>query len=243
VSETPDYESAYRDLRLRVTDVLRLADRVALDAVAPATPEWRVRDVAAHLAGVCDDVVHGRMADVAATGSLLVEVNRLDRVNDWTDAQVARRAEWSIDRVLDDWAEQAVQVEATMNALHPAIGQMVVDAVTHEHDIRGGLGTPGARDSAAMVIAVTWLLHPLSKRLKNDDLGTLRIEHEGGVVELGAGTPVTQLSTTRFEIVRAVTGRRSMAQIDAMGWNGPLDSSVLILASELFPPRTTNLVE
>ena len=243
MKDVPDYESAYRDLRVRLTDVLASADQAALDAVAPATPEWRVRDVAAHLAGVCDDFVHGRMADVAATGSLLVAVSSLERVNDWTDAQVARRAEWSIDQVLDDWAEQAVQVEATMNALHPAIGQMVVDAVTHEHDIRGGLGMRGGRNSPAMVIAVDWLLYPLSKRLKNDGLGTLRIQHEGGVAELGAGAPVTRLGTTRFEFVRAVTGRRSMAQMRAMGWDGPLDPRVLILASDLFSPRPTDLVE
>jgi hypothetical protein len=130
-----------------------------------------------------------------------------------------------------------------MNALHPAIGQMVTDAVTHEHDIRGGLGIPGARDSVAMVVAVDWALHLLSRRLTRDGLGTLRIEHEGGVIELGGGEPVTRLRTTRFEIARAVTGRRSPAQIQAMDWDGPLDPMVLVLAPELLPARTTALVE
>ncbi len=243
MSDIPDYESAYRDLRVRVTDLLRSAEPAALDAVAPATPEWRVRDVASHLAGVCDDAVHGNMGGVVAQGELLVTVNNAERVNNWTDAHVTKRADWPIDQVLDDWAEHAVQVEASMNALHPAIGQMVADAVTHEHDIRGGLETPGARDSAAMVIAVDWVLRLLSKRLTRDALGTLRIEHEGSGVELGAGEPVTRLGTTRFEIARVVTGRRSMAQIHAMGWDGPLDPSVLVLAPELLPPRTTDLVE
>jgi hypothetical protein len=243
VSDIPDYESAYRDLRVRVTDLLRSAEPAALDAVAPATPEWRVRDVAAHLAGVCDDAVHGNMGGVVAHGELLVTVNDPEGVNNWTDAQVTKRADWPIDQVLDNWAEHALQVEASMNALHPAIGQMVADAVTHEHDIRGGLGTPDARDSAAMVIAVDWALRLLSKRLTSEGLGTLRIEHEGGLVELGAGEPVTQLGTTRFEIARAVTGRRSMAQIHKMSWDGPLDPSVLVLAPELLPPRTTDLVE
>jgi len=243
VSDIPDYESAYRDLRVRVTDLLRSAEPAALDTVAPATPEWLVRDVAAHLAGVCDDAVHGNMGGVVAQGDLLVTVSKPGRVNDWTDAHVTKRADWPIDQVLDDWAEHAVQVEASMNALHPAIGQMVADAVTHEHDMRGGLGTPGARDSVAMVIAVDWVLRLLSKRLTREALGTLRIEHEGSVVELGAGEPVTRLGTSRFEIARAVTGRRSMAQIHAMGWDGPLDPSVLVLAPELLPPRTTDLVE
>lgn len=207
MSDIPNYESAYRDLRVRVTDLLRSVEPTALDAVAPATPEWRVRDVAAHLAGVCDDAVHGNMGGVVAQGELLVTVNNPERVNNWTDEHVTKRADWPVDQVLDDWAEHAVQVETSMNALHPAIGQMVADAVAHEHDIRGGLG------------------------------------HESGGGEVGAGEPVTRLGTTRFEIARAVTGRRSMAQIHAMGWDGPLDPSVLVLAPELLSPRTTDLVE
>lgn len=243
MSDIPDYASAYRELRVRVTDLLRSVEPEALDAIAPATPEWRVRDVAAHLAGICDDAMHGNMGGVASAGGLLVSVGDETRVNDWTDAQVAKRADWPIDRVLDDWAEHAVQIEATMNALHPAIGQMVADAVTHEHDMRGGLGTAGARSSTAMVIAVNWMLRTLSKRLTKDGRGTLRIEHEGGDIALGDGDPVTRLRTTRFEIARVATGRRSMAQIRAMDWDGPLDPGVLLLAPDFFPAREADLVE
>ena len=243
MAEVPDYASAYRELRVRVTDLLRSVEPDGLEAVAPATPEWRVCDVAAHLAGICDDAVHGNMGDVASGGGLLVSVGDATRVNDWTDAQVAKRADWPIDRVLEEWAEHAVQIEATMNSLHPAIGQMVADAVTHEHDIRGGLGTPGARASTAIVVAVNWMLWPLSKRLTKDALGTLRIEHEGGDVAFGDGDPVTRLRTTRFEIARVATGRRSMKQIQAMDWDGPLDPGVLLLAPDFFPPRSADLVE
>jgi hypothetical protein len=244
MTDGPDYGSAYRELRLRLTDLLRSAEPAALDTIAPATPEWRVRDVAAHLAGICDDAVHGNMGDVASTGgSLLVGVNDPTLVNNWTDLQVAKRADWPIEQVLDNWAEHAVQLEPTMNHLHPAIGQMVADAVTHEHDIRGGLGTPGARDSTALEIAFNWVLHPLSRQVEKDALGTLLIEHEHGEVALGAGDPVTRLRTTRFEIARVVTGRRSMAQIQAMDWHGPLDPGVLLLAPDFYPPRATALVE
>ena len=242
MSDVPDYESAYRDLRLRVSDLLRSAEPAALDAIAPAAPDWRVRDVAAHLAGVCDDAVHGNLGDVSG-GSLLVAVDNPERVNEWTDTHVTKRADWPIEQVLDDWAEHAGEIEPTMNALHPAIGQMLADAVTHEHDIRGGLGAPGARDSIALVLAVDWALRMLSWRLEHDGLGTLRIQLEDGIVELGTGEPVTSLTTTRFEIARAVTGRRSMEQIQAMAWDGPLDPGVLVLAPQLLTPRTTDLVE
>ena len=244
MSETPDYGGAYRDLRVRVTDLLRSVPPADLDAIAPATPEWRVRDLAAHLAGVCDDGLHGNLGSVTSAGSdLVVGVDDPEAVNSWTDVHVTKRADWPIEQVLDNWAELAEQVEPTLNALHPAIGQLLADAVTHEHDIRGGLGKPGDRDSAAMVIGVDWLLRLMSKLLKRDIDGTLRIEHEDGAVDIGTAEPVTVLRTTRFEILRVVTGRRSMEQMRAMDWNGPLDPSVLIVAPGLYPPRATDLIE
>jgi uncharacterized protein (TIGR03083 family) len=231
-------------MRVRVTDLLRSVPPADLDAIAPATPEWRVRDLAAHLAGVCDDGLHGNLGSVPSGGpDLVIGVDDVEAVNSWTDVQVTKRADWPIEQVLDNWAELAEQIEATMNALHPAIGQMLADAVTHEHDIRGGLGQPDARDSAAMVIAGDWLLRLMSKLLGPGIEGTLRIEHEGGTVDIGTGEPVTTLRTTRFEILRVVTGRRSMEQMRAMDWNGPLDPSVLIVAPTLYPPRPTNLIE
>ena len=55
---------AYRALRERVSELVRAADPTALDAVAPATPEWRVRDVFAHMVGVNSDIVSGTLAGV-----------------------------------------------------------------------------------------------------------------------------------------------------------------------------------
>src|SRR5207245_2381392 len=65
---------AYLALRGRVREVVESADREALDAIVPATPEWRARDVLAHLVGVADDVVNGRLDGIAT--------------DPWTRAQV-----------------------------------------------------------------------------------------------------------------------------------------------------------
>jgi len=229
VSEVPDYESAYRDLRVRVTELLRDAGSDELERFAPATPQWRVRDIAAHLGGVCDDIAHGNMDGVGS--------------NPWTDAQVAKRADWPIEQLLDDWAEHSTAIESSLHALHPAIGQMLADAVTHEHDIRGALASPGARDSEALVIGVDWSLPIISARLVREGSGTLRIEHEVGVEELGEGEPVTRLRADRFELARAMTGRRSRAQMEAMDWDGPLDRSALVLALDVFTPPAADLIE
>ena len=229
MSDSPDYASAYRGLRTRVTELVRSADASALNRTAPATPDWRVRDIVAHMAGVCDDVSNGNMDGVAS--------------DPWTDAQVAKRADWDIDQILDEWEEHSAKVEAVMNDLGPAVGQMLADAATHEADIRGALGVPGGRESDATIIGVDWGLTVLRARLAGKGLGTLRIQHEGGVTEIGEGEPVTRLNATRFEIGRAMTGRRSHAQVRALDWDGPLDPDALNLEPKLFMPPAADLIE
>jgi hypothetical protein len=210
--------------------LLRNADPAALDAIAPATPAWRVRDIAAHIAGVCDDVANGNLDGVTS--------------DDWTDAHVTKRRDWPIDRVLADWDEHATKVERSINDVGPAAGQMLADAATHEQDIRGALGVPGGRDSDAAVIGVDWALETLGMRLASQNLGTLRLEFpEGDVKEIGVGEPLTRLRASRFDVGRAMTGRRSAAQIRALDWDGPLDAEELVLARPLFTPPTVDLVE
>jgi len=224
-----DYSGAYRDLRVRVSDLVRAANDTELAKVAPATPEWRVRDVLAHMVGVCDDVSNGNLAGVAT--------------DDWTDAQVVKRRDWSLEEILADWDNNATRLEVGMNDLGPAIGQMLADASTHEQDIRGALGAPGGRDAEALVIGVEWGLDVLGQRLAQDGLGTLRVEHEDGTSNVGEGDPVTRLQASRFEVGRAMTGRRSRAQMHAMSWDGPLDPEALLLAVAIFTPPEHDLVE
>jgi hypothetical protein len=67
----------HADLRARVVDLLETVEPAVLDRPAPATPAWRVRDVVAHMVGVADDVVSGRLDGIAS--------------DPWTGGQVERR--------------------------------------------------------------------------------------------------------------------------------------------------------
>ena len=112
----------------------------ALDQIAPATPEWRVHDVLAHLVGVTDDVVNGRLDGIAS--------------DPWTAAQVDARRDRSVAELLAEWDERraAVRDGARRRAARVG-GQALFDAATHEHDLRHALGAPGARDCDAVAIA------------------------------------------------------------------------------------------
>ena len=130
-----------------------------------------------------------------------------------------------------------------MNDLGPAIGQMLADATTHEFDVRGALGEQGGRDSKALVVGLGWAIdESLGPRFTRDGLGTLRIEHEAGTDTAGSGDPITTVSASRFELVRAMAGRRSRAQMAAFDWDGPLDPAELLLA-DFFTPPSADLVE
>jgi uncharacterized protein (TIGR03083 family) len=221
-----DYAAAYGELRQQM--LVLLADRTdaELEKVAPATPQWRVRDVVAHLGGVCDDIANGNMDGVAS--------------DPWTQAQVDKRAEWPFPRVLDDWSEHAAVVEPLMNSFGQPIGQMIFDAWTHEQDVRGALDAPGGRDTPAMEISWAWLVE--TNQASATKPGGLLVVTEAGSDLLGQGEPSATLRTTRFEFLRAVTGRRSRAQVRA------LDSDVVALddmlfVSDFFRPANDDIIE
>src|SRR2546430_15013614 len=84
-----DYAQTYGALRSRVSDLVRGADDEQLQRHTPAAPEWRVRDVVAHLSGITADINAGNLDGVAT--------------DPWTARQVDARRDWSIEQVLDEW--------------------------------------------------------------------------------------------------------------------------------------------
>jgi hypothetical protein len=227
-TEPADCAAAYRALRARVSELVRAADPAALDTIAPATPEWRVRDVLAHVSGVNTDIVNGNLTGVASDA--------------WTDAQVATRRDWSIDAILEEWETTGSAVEANAAMLGPAAGQWVYDACTHEHDIRSALGAAGARESDAVAIAFEWGTDRLGDVLDHEGTNGLVLDTEAGAKTVGAVEPRASVQVSRFEVIRAMTGRRSAAQIEAYGWAG-MPSPEQLTLRPMFTPRASDFVE
>jgi len=222
---TEEHAPSYQELRVRVTELVRETDPEVLDRPAPATPEWRVRDVVAHLAGVTDDVVNGRMEGIAS--------------DEWTAAQVDKRRDLSVDEILADWEEWSPGFEQLLAAGPMEItGQALYDAVTHEHDIRHAVGRPGARDSKAINDGWDWLVAVRTAR----GAPPIRFVTEQGEQVSGAGDPVLTVRASRFELVRATTGRRTREEIDAYLWEPRADAALLISAP-FFTMRTQSLGE
>jgi hypothetical protein len=62
------------------------------------------------------------------------------------------------------------------------------------------------------------------------------------VCVIGSGAPSAILRASRFELLRAMTGRRSQAQVRAFAWEGQADPERLLLAP-FFQPPADDLVE
>ena len=216
---------AYRELRERVSALVRDASPGALDVSSAATPEWRVHDVLAHMVGVTNDIVNGRMEGIASDA--------------WTQAQVDPRGAVSLDELLAEWDEFGPHFEAMLTAAPAEIsGQALFDAGTHEHDIRHALGEPGARDSDAVAIGYSW---SIGVRTRNEAPAICFVtEYESATA--GAGKTIATVEATRFEFFRAFAGRRTVEEIEHYGWEPDAHPELLLVAS-FFAMRTSSLGE
>ena len=218
----------YRQVRTEVLAVARERED-DLDRWAPATPAWRVRDVLAHLAGVCDDILHGNLAGVATDG--------------WTAAQVEKRRSWPAAAVLDDWDEHGREVDAIIDgAPSDAWGQLLFDAWTHGQDVRGALGAPGGRDSAIAARAYDWMANGLDQRDRAEGRAALSLVTETATRDVGVPPAAATVRTARFELLRGVTGRRSVPQMQRWAWTGAPQPERLVLAP-IFRPAAADLRE
>lgn len=195
--------AAYVELRDRLLGLLGELEESDGDRPVPACPDWTVRQVVAHLVGVPEDILAGRLEGVASEA--------------WTQAQVDRHAGRTLAELRTTAAELAPAFDPVLELVPaPMNSQLVMDAVTHEHDLREAVGRPGAQDSSAVDVACAWLLQ--SFRMPDDVVGR--------IVGSGAST---------FTVMRAMSGRMSIAAMDEAGLPGP-EIARALAGSPLVPP-------
>ena len=180
---------SYIALRARVIDLLRSTPESSGNIVVPCTPAWTVRQLAAHLVGVPEDVLAGRMEGVTTDA--------------WTHAQVERYGELTLTELAELFESSAPKIDAIIhNFPQPIISQFVMDAVTHEQDMRSALGVPGGRDSKAIEVGVGFFLN-------------LFETNDPPLFDALVNTRVSQ-----WDVLRSVTGRRTVEQMNALGLDG-----------------------
>ena len=194
----PDDEvvTAYTSLRSRVVDLVRAKPADTVDRPVPHCPSWTVGDLLAHMVGAPEDILAGRLDGVATDA--------------WTQAQVDRHRGESLDDLADAWVSTAQEFDVVLPMIPaPMNSQLVLDATTHEHDLRHALGVPGARDDLAVTVALGFVLHTADE------------------ASPGLAGQLLSSGIDDFDLLRACSGRRSREQIAALGFDPDLAATMV----------------
>jgi uncharacterized protein (TIGR03083 family) len=199
--------AAYTGGRGRITRLVAGLDEQGAATIVAGCPEWTVKDVVAHLTGICSDILAGNIEGVAT--------------DPWTAAQVDVRRPLPLAQLVAEWDEVGPQIEAMLPSFPPEPAtQLITDLTTHEHDLRGALGRPGARDSDAVAIGLAFTAPNFLTSITDRDLPALSLRAGDSEWAADGARPAVSVSADRFELLRALTGRRSASQLRRLKWDG-----------------------
>lgn len=216
------YAEAFVASRSAVATLARSLPEESWNANSPLTPNWRVRDVLAHLVGVSEDIMSGRFPG--------------DDMEEWTADHVERARGDSVADLAARW--KGTGIEAGFNEM---FAQMLFDQISHEYDIRYALGVLGDHDTPGVRLTLTF-----AKRIMRGTRAcTLFLDDEVYVARgSDESTDEITLRTTHFEYLRAVTGRRSEDQVFAMDWTGDVPYvRQQLFGNGFFTPSAFDVVE
>jgi len=218
--DAADLARMYRETRERLTALVAGLDEVELGTPVPACPGWSVADVIGHLAAIPEDALAGRLTGPPSEEETAAQVNRF-RGRPMT-------------QTLAGWTDLAPRFEEVVAAFK--VWPAVIDVASHEQDIRGAVGQPGARDTEVIREMSGWLLTRLSPPVR------LRVAVEGTRIRVGPdGEPVLGLTTTWYEAFRWRMGRRSRDQLAALDWSG--DPGPVLDHLVIFGPARADIIE
>ena len=204
----PDAEVvlAYLEFRDRIVSLIREIPESQASFSVPLCPNWEVSSLISHIVGVPEDILAGRMEGVTTDA--------------WTQAQVDRHEGESLSQLAGALLATATEFDVLLPHIpSPVNSQLVMDAVTHEHDLRHAVGRSDAQDSLAVTVALGWLLNMVEGKAP------------------GRAQELSDSGVSRFQLVRCLTGRRSIDQMNQLGLDGNAIAA-LLKGTPLIPPDT-----
>lgn len=201
-----DVVQAYLEFRERVVGLIREIPESQASLSVPLCPDWEVSGLISHIVGVPEDILAGRMEGVTTDA--------------WTQAQVDRHEGESLSQLADALLSTATEFDVLLPHIpSPINSQMMMDAVTHEHDLRHAVGRADAQDSLAVNVALGWLLNMV----------------EGKVP--GRAQELSDSGVSRYELMRSLSGRRSIEQMNQLELDGS-QIAALLKGTPMVAPHT-----
>ena len=218
---------AYEGLRRTFIALARRLAPEDLERTVPATPAWTVHDVLAHVVGITADLNASEFGDGDA--------------DDWTARQVEVRRGRAVEELVDEWNVEAPAFEGGLELFGNEVGMHYVgDLAQHIIDVQAALDVVPSMDAMALRLGLDFYLGDLDERLSARGIGVeLLIDDQ--LLAIGARPPAARVQLSAFEAFRAIGGRRSLAQLRSLPWDGESDQLVDVLSA--YPVPAVDLVD
>jgi uncharacterized protein (TIGR03083 family) len=221
-----DRVAAYTGTRERLLALGRTLDETDGDITVPACPQWTVRDMYAHLVGINADALGGRLEGVAEDW--------------WTQRQVDDRADRALTEILDEWDDIGPSFLAVLSP-DGTPPELVLDAWTHEQDVRGAVGRPGGPSAGSTREHAVLMSGWATSSVTSSGLEPLTIVLDGAAS--GDDLHDRTLTVGAHEFLRGAFGRRSRGQLQRWDWAGIDDVEPYVDALLIFGVADRDLVE
>jgi hypothetical protein len=217
-----DTGSLYERTRREFITLAVALSHEQLQLQVPATPAWSVRDVLAHVVGLAADLNAQRFPEPDDFGGAA-----------WSAMQVERSRGLTLGEVIAEWDREAPGFEAGLRAFGYETGShFVADLHAHYQDVRSAVGLPADADELTVAVALDHYLGYLDELLTGAAWGTLDVVADAESRQLGAhGQHRARVRAQPFELLRAVSARRSPRQIRALDWEGDVDDLLALMQS------------
>jgi len=225
-----DRLATYIEIRQRIWAICDDLEPLDGERIVPGCPAWNVKDLVAHLAGICADGIAGRMDGVTQDW--------------WTQRQVDERGELSLSEVLAEWRTTAPMFEAALAEADTISAPLLLDAWTHEQDLRSALDRHDLERAQRRETERTlagWVVDALTGGARSAGLDPVDVVFQPDAADT-SGTGA-RLHIEASEYLRGAFGRRSHAQLVAWPWQGVDDPDPYIEALTIFGIAATDIVE
>jgi uncharacterized protein (TIGR03083 family) len=221
-----ELEEIYSTTRKELANFVSGLPEEDLERPVPATPGWSISEVIAHLSGAVTSIASGDFPREFFTA--IGSEHGVTILNEWTDRQVSHRREQPLQDLLDEWESASAVITPMIRGAVPwpegvmsfAGHILITDLAVHLQDIYGALGVVKNRDAAPIGIGFAVYTTGADLRIRGSGGPSVRFVTEHKDVTAGGGEPLATVRGSRFELFRALSGRRSPDQLRAYEWEG-----------------------